>query len=176
MLGSWGRRGLTAFSIALLYVAVLVRDGARVEATASFDIRPCANSHLLIAPTIRGLGAAAGHVGRWYRIHLLWGSACSLQGFPRVELLDADFHTISIQVGHGGQITGRLPRPRVLIDRHHDAYFALEFTDVLGCRSSPYLMIFPPLDTLPVVTDSGGVAACPHNVDSSPVEAGTTLP
>jgi len=60
MLGTWGRPGLTAFSIALLYGAVLVRDGARVEATASFDIRPCANSHLMIAPTIRGLGAAAG--------------------------------------------------------------------------------------------------------------------
>jgi hypothetical protein len=171
------KQSLTALGIAAIVSgAVLVHDDARVWATASFNIHPCSNTDLLMRPMKEGLGAAAGHVGRWYRIHHPWGSACSLQGFPGVDPLDAHFHSLPIQIGHSGYIiTATLPERQVIIDQRHDAYFALEYTDVRYCKSAPYLMVFPPGDKLPVVTYSGGLAPCPGAIDSSPVEARAVL-
>jgi hypothetical protein len=166
------KRVFARVSIAtIVSVAVLVHACAGVWAAPASEIRACSSSQLLIRPMNAGIGAAAGHAGRWYRIHRLWGSACALQGFPRIELLDAGFHSLSVRVGHGGYIIpATLPQRRVIVDRRHDAYFALEITDVRSCHSAPYLMIILPNNKLPVVTYSGGLASCPGEIDSSPVE------
>jgi hypothetical protein len=162
---------MAAAIAAITSMALLVHRGVPVQAAPSGGIHRCYNTQLIMRPTNKGLGAALGHIGRWYRIRHLWGGPCSLQGFPRVELLDRNFHSLPIHVGRGGYIiSATLPTREVVLDRQHDAYFALEYTDVRTCRFAPYLIVTPPNDNLPVVTYSGGLAPCPGDVGVSPVE------
>jgi len=176
MAGTWA-----AVVAVLMGSALLVHSDMPVQAAPPTFTPHCSSAQLLIRPINRGLGAAAGTVGRWYRLHELWGGHCRLRGFPGVELLDRNFHTLPrhISRGHGMIISDAVPIHRVILDQQHDAYFALEFTDVPNgnrpCRSAPYLMFIPPNDRLPVVTYSGGLAPCPGQVVVSPVEPTPTL-
>jgi hypothetical protein len=129
---------------------------------------------LVIRP-IKG-GVALGHVDVIYRIRDLWGGPCSLQGYPSVELLDRNFHSLPTHLkrDHGYIISG-IRAHRVVLNEQHDAYFALEYHDVpidnQPCGSTPYLMIFPPNDNLPVVTYSGVGTPCGGDIVVSPVES-----
>jgi Protein of unknown function (DUF4232) len=171
-------RAIRMSVVAALVVTALLgyHPSAPVDRALSSGMPHCSSVQLLISPINKGLGAALGHVGRWYRMRDVWGGPCNLQGFPGVELLDRNFHTLLRRVkrGHGMIISGS-PRPRlVMLNQQHDAYFALEFTDIqkgnASCRSVPYLIITPPNGSLPVVTHSGGIAPCPGDIIVSPVE------
>ncbi len=166
---------------AFMGIVLLIHHGATVKAAPSPRIHHCPNIQVQIVPINRGLGAALGHIGRWYRIRDLWSDPCSLQGFPGVELLDRNFHSLPRQVGRGGYIiSSTTPERWVVLDPRHDAYFALEYTHIQTgdqpCRTVPYLLITPPNDSLPVVTDSGAIAPCPSEIGVSPVEATPALP
>jgi hypothetical protein len=146
----------------------------------------CPNTQLLIQ-SVQSQGAT-GHIGIVYRIHNLASSACTLQGYPGAELLDRQFHSqpTTVQRGHGYIIAGSPPRPQVTLDAGHDAYFGLEYSDVpsgaAACPRSPYLMITPPDDRLPVVTYAstspgmvGAITACRGTIVVSPVHATRTF-
>lgn len=164
----------------VLGMALLLQCGTTVQAAPSATVPHCSNIQLAITPPTRGLGAALGHVGRWYRIRDVWGGPCSLRGFPGVVLLDRNFRTLPVRVQRYGYIiSGTVPIRKVVLDRKHSAYFALEYQDVPSgtqpCRSVPYLMVTPPNDSLPVVTHSGGIAPCPRRIDVSSVEPAPAL-
>lgn len=167
---------LTVAVTGIIVSVLLVHREAPVEAAPAAGIPGCSNIQVLITPTNKGLGAAAGSIGRWYRMHDIWGGPCSLRGFPGVELLDRNFHTLPghVRRGHGMIISGDLLKREVVLNQQHDAYFALEYSDVQSdgepCGSVPYLMVTPPNDKLPVVTYSGGIVPCPGQITVSPVE------
>src|SRR5437868_951096 len=95
---SIGARITAATVVAAAATAFLI-EGAVPAKAASARIPRCSNIQLAIEPMNKGLGAALGHIGRWYRVRELWGPPCSLQGFPRVQLLDARHHPSPVRVG-----------------------------------------------------------------------------
>lgn len=168
-------RGIAAAGAAALLGAIfLIHQTVTVQAAPSAGPHRCFSAQLAIRPMNKGLGAALGHTGRWYRMHVLRGGPCTLRGFPHVVLLDRNFHPVSSHVGHSGYIIPpTLPVRRVILDGRHDAYFALEEQDIPGdngpCPQVPYLLVTPPGDRLPIVTH-GGITLCPGPDDTSPVE------
>jgi hypothetical protein len=161
---------------ALVGAAVLGHRAPLAQAAPATAPPRCSNVQLLIRP-YKSLGAATGHLGLWYRLHDLTAAPCSLQGYPGALLLDRDFHSLptTVQRAHGYIIAGSPPVHLVILSPQHDAYFALEYSDVpqgnAPCASAPYLMVTPPNDLLPNVTFSGlGAPVCGGKVGVSPVE------
>jgi hypothetical protein len=139
--------------------------------------RPCQNVQLLIRPY--SSQGAAGTIVVIYRIHNLSGQACTLYGYPGVQLLDRHFVSLPTIVHRGGFVVGTIPRQLVRLGGHGHAYMTLAYSDVpVGnkpCQAAAfYLMIWPPNDFLPVVTyaaPGGGIMACTGTIDVAPVTA-----
>jgi hypothetical protein len=136
----------------------------------------CQNIQLLIRPqTSQG---AAGTIAIIYRIHNLTGRACTLYGYPGVQLLDRHFLSLPTTVHRGGSMMGSIPEQIVRLAAYSSAYFALFYSDVpVGNRpceaAATYLMIWAPNDVLPVVTyaaPGGGITTCTGNIYVSPVQ------
>ena len=170
-----GVAGVAAIASTLL----LMHQAVPVHADGSGGMSRCSSSQLLIRHMNKGLGAALGHSGLWYRMHVLRGGPCTLQGFPDVVLLDRNFHPVPPHVGRGGYIiAANLPKRRVVLSQRHDAYFALELADVpsdnQSCRLVPYLRVTPPGDHRSVVI-SDRISDCGTGIDVSPVEPSPVL-
>ena len=148
-----------------------------VAAQASQAAPSCRNTQLTIR--YKSSNGAAGHVGIIYRIHNLSAQACTLFGYPGVQLLDRQFLSLPTTVHRGtGDLVGPIPRQLVRVAAHGNAYFALGYSDVpvmnQPCKTAYYLMIFAPNDVLPVVTYAfgrGGITACAGSIYVSPVTA-----
>lgn len=174
--GMTGRWIAAAMCGAALFVGIDSVGPRPADArTAAAPVPRCMNVQLSVSPG-GGLGAATGHLGVWFRLHNLRRSACSLQGFPGVELLDKNFQSLPDPVQRSGyMISPSLPKRMVVLDRSHDAYFALEYGDVPNmnhpCRSGvPYVMVIPPNDRLPIVGYARiGYQCFGDRVDVSPV-------
>jgi hypothetical protein len=137
----------------------------------------CQNIQLTIR--VQSSQGAAGTIAIVYRIHNLTGRACSLFGYPGVQLLDRNFLSLPTTVHRGGGFLGSIPRQLVRLGGHGNAYFTLVYNDVpvnnRPCETASYLMIFPPNDYLPVVTYAstrgGSITPCTGNINVSPVTA-----
>lgn len=170
----WIRQGIVVVSVVLLLATVaLAHWAANARAAGPRDtLHNCYNIQLMVTRYKSGVGL--GHIGLVYRIHDLWDRPCTLQGFPGLELLDRDFHSLPTHLEHdNGYLIGDVPTRQVHLDEHHDAYFALEYHDnpvgSEACPGAHYLMIIPPSDRLPLVTYSR-ITACGGVVDVSPVQ------
>jgi hypothetical protein len=142
-------------------------------------VHKCQNIQLMIqAQSSQG---AAGHIAVIYRMHNLFSQACTLRGYPGVQLLNRDFVTLPTTVHHGaGGLVGAIPMRLITVPGHGNAYFALGYSDV-PVNNQPcevparYVMIIPPSDYLPVVTyaftHGGSISACTGNINVSPVTA-----
>jgi Protein of unknown function (DUF4232) len=173
--GIIARLGLAA----LVSVAFLGSCISGAKAVGTIRVAPCSSAQLLIGPMNKGLGAATGHSGRWYRIRLKTGNRCSLRGFPSVELLDTKFRRVPSLVKRGGYIiSAQTPVRRVILNRNHDAYFAIEDTYVPSpprpCLLIPWLKVTPPGNTRAILT-RGDITLCPGPDGVSPVEPAPTL-
>ena len=139
--------------------------------------RTCQNIQLLIRP--QSSQGAAGTIALIYRIHNLSAQACSLYGYPGVQLLDRRFLSLPTTVHRGGGFLGRIPVRLVRLGAYGNAYFTLSYSDVpvnnQPCPAAYNLMIFAPNDFLPVVTYAvprgGSITACGGNINVSPVTA-----
>ena len=137
----------------------------------------CQNIQLLIRP--QSSEGAAGTITLIYRIHNLSGQACTLHGYPGVQLLDRRFMSLPTTVHRGGGFLGRIPVRLIRLGAYGNAYFTLSYSDVpinnQPCPAAYYLMIFAPNDFLPVVTyvvpRGGSITACSGNINVSPVTA-----
>jgi Protein of unknown function (DUF4232) len=123
---------------------------------------------------------AAGHIAVIYRLHNMWNQPCTLFGYPGLQLLDRNFHSLPTHLHRGaGGIIGGFPARLVRVGPYGNAYFALGYSDVeinnQPCRQVSYLMIIPPNDYLPVVTyatsHGQAILACSGNIDITPVSA-----
>jgi hypothetical protein len=141
-------------------------------------VHRCANTQISIQPqTSQG---AAGHIAIIYRIHNLAGQACTLYGYPGIQLLDRNFKSLPTAVHRGaGNLVGPIPPQLVRVAPHSNAYFAMGYSDVpvnnQPCPTAYYLMIFAPNDFLPVVSYASGhhgsIVACSGNLYVTPVTA-----
>ena len=105
-------------------------------------------------------GGAAGSMGLTYELTNTSGSACHLDGYPGLQLLDASGRPLSTAVS---------PRPasptEVDLDPGGHAWFAIEFPTQTGygnltCPRSTYLAVTPPNNTTPLrVAGAGGEIA-----------------
>jgi hypothetical protein len=140
--------------------------------------RTCQNVQLLI--TARESQGAAGHIAIIYRLHNLSGKACTLYGYPGVQLLDRHFHTLHTTVHRGGSFVASIPAQPVRLGPHGNAYFTLVYSDVpvnsRPCQAAAaYVMIWAPNNFLPVVTYAftrgGSISSCTGDLNVSPVTA-----
>lgn len=177
---------MKSFLLVVLPISALVLPlGSNPElkpAVAAHIIRTapnCQNIQLTINPqTSQG---AAGHIAIVFRLHNQSGRACSLYGYPGVQLLDRHFLTLPTTVRRGpGNLVGAIPKRLIHVGPHGNAYFALGYSDVQSnnqpCETAHYLMIFPPNDILPVVTyastSGGAILVCSGIINVSPVTNG----
>lgn len=137
----------------------------------------CLNVQLLIqAVTSDG---AAGSIGIIYRIHNMFGQACTLTGYPGVRLLDRSFLSLpTVEHRGAGGLIGPIPVRLITIPAFGNAYFALGYSDVQvnnrPCQpQAHYVLVIPPNDRLPVVTyaaeNGGTIFSCTANIYVSPV-------
>jgi|SRR5947209_4432938 len=167
-------------SSTILPFAISTAPGYQGSRLAHARYARCNSGQVSVAPTNKGLGAALGHSGRWFRVRLHAGEACTLQGYPKVVLLDARLHRIPSRVRHGGYIISSFhPAARtVILSRRHDGYFAVEQMDVPSpprpCIIVPYLDVTLPGTAHPVLT-RGPVGLCPPADGVSPIEPSPSL-
>jgi hypothetical protein len=166
----------------VVLAAAFVAGGAhlRVLTPAQAQTARCANIQLYVTP--QRSNGSAGHIAILYQIHNIGGSACSLYGYPGIQLLDRSFHDLPTFSHRGAlQLNGRRTPTTVIVPAHGSAWFAVEYQDIPAdngtCEFARYLMIFPPNDYLPVVARAGqggsDVRACAGQIGLSPVTAAT---
>jgi hypothetical protein len=143
-------------------------------------VRTCQNIQLHVQPqTSQG---AAGTIAIIYRLHNLFGGACTLDGYPGIQLLDRNFLSLPTRTHRGGR-GPVVPQRTVRLPGHGNAYFALFYSDVPTagqppCATARYVMVIAPNTFLPVVTYAttrgGSIHECSGNVWVTPVTARPT--
>jgi hypothetical protein len=126
--------------------------------------------------------AAAGHVAVTYGLSNASAVACTLFGYPGVQMLDASGRPIPTQVSHGGSYTFPVETPMVVtLPPGGQASFFLGYADVpsgteTSCPQSARLALTPPGST-GTVQLADQIAPCGGGaVAVSPVHAGTAPP
>lgn len=174
-------KGMALAGSMLVAILLPIGTGPGVNAAgAARSVRAaptCRNTQLVVrAYTSQG---AAGHIAIVYRIHNQRGLACSLVGYPGVQLLNRRFHSLPTTVVRGpGNLVGAIPVRVIRLPAHGNAYFAMGYSDVPAGRpcQAPayYLMVWAPNDYLPVVTAAvphGSITSCTGVINVSPVTA-----
>ncbi len=166
------KRSLRTVAVAVVLLGSIV--GAKVwmgKASAATQATPskCANIQLLIRPgTSQG---AAGHIFLQFRVHDLFG-ACTLYGYPGVELLNKNFQSMPTYVTDAPFPQGGARPKRVTISQGHDAYFVVNWSHIpagtQSCPTARNVMIWAPNDNLPVVSYAT-IDACGGNLNASPI-------
>lgn len=164
---------LAAVALTPAFTGVMNVRGAEAARPAQ-AAHTCQNIQLLIRP--QNSQGAAGTIAIVYRIHNLSGQACTLYGYPGVQLLSRTFTTLPTTVTRGGGFLSTIPRRLVTLAAGGNAYFTLTYSDVPvnngPCYTAPNVMIFAPGDFLPVVTYAyphASIFACNGALNVSPV-------
>ena len=128
-----------------------------------------------------GTAAAAGHIVVTYGLQNTSTGACTLFGYPGVQMVDRAGRALATQVSHGGSYTfvGETPAAVALAPGVQASFF-LGYSDVpagnrTGCAPSSRIDITPPGDTAAVMV-ADQIAPCGGAVTVSPVHAGTAPP
>lgn len=118
-------------------------------------------------------GIATGRIGVEVAFHNHGSSACSLSGYPGVQLLDAQGHaaTTHLQQATSAYTFTNQQVQTVSLAAGALAYFKLEWEDmsVQGCNSSSSAALTPP-GASSALTLALQVSACNGNITISPVE------
>lgn len=139
----------------------------------------CQNYQLLIRPY--SSQGAAGSDAVIFRLHNLTSRACSLRGYPGVQLLSRQFTTLPTTVHRGaGDLVGAIRVRTVSLPANGNAYFAMGYSDVpvynQPCPTDYYVMVIAPNDYLPDVTyafpdGAHTITACSGTLYVSPITA-----
>ncbi len=165
---------LRGFLIAGLLFAAFgsIRQGG--SSVFSQPIPTCRPAQLTLSSVSEG--AAGGSVREVFRWRNRSTAACVLQGYPRVQLLDAHHRALPTVVLHvAGYLTPLTPVRIVRLNRDGAAFFSLEWGDnpPVGshCVVSRYVLLIPPGTSSP--QPSGGWAErwpiCGLYLNASPV-------
>jgi hypothetical protein len=129
-----------------------------------------------------GSAAAAGHIVVTYGLRNTSIRACTLLGYPGVQMVDAFGRALPTQVAHGGSYTFAAETPSmVALPPSAQASFFLGYSDVpsgneTSCAASARLDITPPGDNGAIAV-ADQIAPCGNGaVTVSPVHAGAAPP
>ena len=143
------RAGVIAVGASAVAAAGLVVTGLSLAATASAARYPRCHSTQL-AVRIWREGAALGHIGVEVRFVNLSGGACSLYGYPGLQMLDGRNHALPTRVHRGVAYTVPKTAERVVIVRPRaSAAFDAGWDDATGyglkkCPTSSRVLVTPP--------------------------------
>jgi hypothetical protein len=121
--------------------------------------------------------SGAGHVGVYFRLHNRSPRACTLFGYPGVQLLDGRGQYLHTVLHWGvGYLSGNQARRLVYLRPGGDAFFLLEWVHIPSpgqtCPHAPALLITPPntYRSIRVSMTPGYVDACGGILNAGPVE------
>ncbi len=164
--------GLGALA-ALAALAVGQGDGAHAAPPPRpAAVANCQTPQLALAPDY-GTGAA-GRASLIFLVHNRAGQACTLYGYPGVQLLDGAYRGLPTSLRWGDAATP--PRRLVYLATGADAYVALTWTRIptqgQTCPTAAFVRITPPNASASTIvwTGQGGLAACGGVLTASPVE------
>jgi Protein of unknown function (DUF4232) len=152
-----------------------VTPATPATATASTQAQTCQSSQLTLA--LDHTGVALGHVASVLRLDNSSQQACTLDGYPTVQLLDArqqPLPTHQQQTTMAYTFTVPVPQPVVLASGA-SAYFHLEWSDMppsgQSCSyNAAYLQVTPPQNQTPLPILPGfGTSICDGNIITSPI-------
>jgi hypothetical protein len=121
---------------------------------------PCSNAGIAISAA--DAAGAGGHGEVLYRLRNVSTQACRLSGYPRVRLLGQGFVPLKTVLHQGSSYLFSDRAHTVRLEPGSTAKFWLEYVDIpvaypgWRCRSVPYLLLFLPGASLPIVARSEG--------------------
>ena len=135
----------------------------------------CYTSQLSISPDSSNSGM--GHVGFYFRVHNASARACTLFGYPGVQLLNRQGRSLHTVLHWGvGYLSGNQARRMVYLRPGRNAFFFLEWVHFPSpgqtCPSAPAVLITPPntYRSIRVQMSPGVITACGGVVNAGPVE------
>jgi hypothetical protein len=171
------RKAGAAAAIAICTIAVLVALPL-TPVQGSLPVPRCGAAQLALRAGRAGV--ATGHYGFVLILRNVLAPACSVRGYPGIQLIDARGRPIPTHPHHGGSFTFPARPPRtVVLAPGASASFALGGDDMglngRACPSAAAMEIIPP-NTSKQIALASGVPACGGRVDVSVVVAGTKGP
>jgi Protein of unknown function (DUF4232) len=168
---------ITAIALAIAAAGALAALPLTLAPASSSVLRCTAAQLALRAGRV---GVAAGNYGRVLVLTNVLAPACSIRGYPGIQLIDARGRPISTHPRHGGSYTfPARPVRTVVLAPGASASFALGGPDMgangRACPSAAAMQIIPP-NTSQQIAVAAGVPACGGRVDVSVVVPGTHGP
>lgn len=123
--------------------------------------------------TLHGGGAAAGNVAQTFVLTNQSGSACTLDGYPSVNLLNAAGDTVFSITAHDGYLFPRMnPRPVALAAHGGTASFTIGMVDdTIYCLRGSRVQVTLP-GAAAILTTNGAVYYCPADrADEDPYDS-----
>lgn len=130
-------RGVVA-GVSLLSGLALYGPSAKATAASTPLAPPTCSYNQLEVAVAWGPGAAAGNIGIPFLIANIGKSACSIKGYPKLNIVPSTYKRRSVKVIHGGGMIFVTVKPRlVVIKPGADASFGLDFGDASD-QGDPY--------------------------------------
>jgi hypothetical protein len=152
-------------------------------------LRRCHASVLSARPYVLASGGAAGSVGGAFGLVNDGARACTLFGYPGLELLGASGRPLPTTVVRGQyEVVGAVPELAVTLSPGAQAYFYFMYSDALGggtpgaCPEAPSIEITPPSAYHHLVfryrqpSQGTAMSPCEGRIWVSPVTTSTPFP
>lgn len=134
----------------------------------------CHTGRLYIAPVPNSGQAGMGHVGLVFSVKSLTQQACYLDGYPGMQLVDANGHNIATRLRWGGgYLFGNRSKQYVVLKTGQTAYFDLEWdhfpTGNERCPTASYLLVTPPDERTAIAVAVSVQQVCGGAITTTPI-------
>lgn len=134
----------------------------------------CVTRQVLIAPATGSGGV--GHLGLMFQISNVSAAACSAQGYPSVQLLNAQGHNLATHETRGaGYLSGVHTVHLITIQPGHSAYLTLEWVHIPSpgesCPLAQTVALSLGAVHMKVALGMQGIDACGGRITASPLQA-----
>jgi hypothetical protein len=136
----------------------------------------CHSGRLYIAPVPNSEQGGLGHVGLQFSVKSLTQQACYLEGYPGMQMVDANGHDIATRLRWGnGYLFGNQTKQYVVLKTGQAAYFDVEWvhfpTGNQSCPTASYLLVTPPDERTTIAVPVSLQDVCGGALTTSPVVA-----
>jgi len=160
-----------------------VTAAAHAAASPSLAVAGCRTAQLTVAPDRLANGATNGDAGvgnlaLMYRLHNRSAQACTLYGYPGIQLLDANRRPLPTRLtwSRSAYLFNSPPARLVRLNPGGDAFFALGWNHVASapanrpCPRVPYMLVTPPNERTSLLLPDGP-DSCDGRLTASPVQS-----
>jgi hypothetical protein len=163
-----------ARSFVLLPLLLVTLAVTLTPSHAATAVPRCHTGRLYV--TVSSSQGAAGTIEVTLRYQSIAPVACSLYGFPGMQLVGARGQDLRTRLtwGHGSHLP-YVPKKLILIQPGGAAYSAFMYSDVPtgneNCPAASYLLVTPPNETANTIVPLHGATPCGGRLYSTPVMA-----